>query len=44
MRIMYGTNPHTQIVTPRQIVDEIFFSPQTRYFNAGLGRTEVYIW
>lgn len=21
-----------------------FFSPQTRYFNAGLGRTEVYIW
>lgn len=23
--------------------DEIF-SPQTRYFNAGLGRTEVYIW
>lgn len=20
------------------------FSPQTRYFNAGLGRTEVYIW
>lgn len=21
-----------------------FFSPQTRYFNAGLGRTEIYIW
>nr|DAY64923.1 MAG TPA: hypothetical protein [Caudoviricetes sp.] len=21
-----------------------FFSPQTRCFNAGLGRTEVYIW
>lgn len=21
-----------------------FFSPQTRYFNAGLGRAEVYIW
>lgn len=24
-------------------IDEIF-SPQTRYFNAGLGRTEAYIW
>lgn len=26
MRIMYDTNPHTPIVTPRQIVDELFLA------------------
>ena len=34
---------HNMFIPDGMVIDE-FFSPQTRYFNAGLGRSRLCIW
>lgn len=40
----YSAENGPRFHTADEMFDEIFFSPQTRCFNAGLGRIEFCVW